>query len=123
FFYAGNLSEAGDLFDYYPVNTDNHPVIEYQTPKSFRDVAATDTVVWCVGPKLIKWIDLIFKNCPPESDPLWQGHPNSSRYLVEAGRAFHEAMVAKAMDEPDKAASEWQGFKEAWLKAAAEEGN
>jgi len=123
FFYAGNLGEARELFGYYPINTDNHPVIEYQTPKSFRDLAATEKVIWCVGPKLIKWIDLIFKKCPPESDPLWQGHPASDLHLIEAGHAFHKAMVAKALDEPSEAESEWQGFKKAWLKAATEETN
>lgn len=119
FFYAGNLTEASELFDYYPINTDNHPIIEYQTPKSFREVAARDKVVWCVGPKLIKWIDLIFKNCPPESDPLWSGHPASNLHLIEAGRAFHKAMVAKVMNETEDADTEWQAFKNAWLEAAA----
>jgi spermidine synthase len=119
FFYAGNLAEARGRFDYYPVNTDNHPVIEYQTPKSFRDLAATDDVIWCVGPNLIKWIDLIFKKCPPQSDPLWQGHADSSLHLIRAGRAFHEAMVAKALDKPDDAESAWQAFKDAWRQAAA----
>jgi hypothetical protein len=41
--------------------------------------------------------------------------------LIEAGRAFHETMVAKAMDQSDEAESKWQAFKDAWLQAAAGE--
>lgn len=119
FFYAGNLSDARELFDYYPVNTDNRPVIEYETPKGFRSVAARDEVVWCVGPKLAKLIERIFKKSPPKADPIWNGHPASDFHLIEAGDAFHRAMVGIAMRKEAEAESAWQAFKEAWLQAAA----
>jgi len=121
FFYAGNLSEARELFDYYPVNTDNRPVIEYETPKGFREVAARDKVVWCVGPKLVKLVERIFKKSPPETDPVWSGHPPSDFHLIDAGDAFHRAMVGRAMNIEAETESAWQAFKDAWLQASLAE--
>ena len=118
FFYAGNVSQAKALFEEYPINTDDKPVIEYQTPKLFREVAARDKVIWCVGPKLTGWIDRIFEACPVEEDPLWMGHPASSMYLVKAGAAFHKAMVARALNEPEAISKQWEDFLLNWRKAA-----
>ncbi|PXA04170.1 hypothetical protein DDZ13_09025 [Coraliomargarita sinensis] len=118
FFYAGNLSEAGTLFDLYPVNTDNHPVIEYQTPKLFREVAANDSVIWCVGPKLSAWIERIIKKCPLDEDPSWSGHPESSLHLVRSGIAFHRSMIFKALGESSSLETAWANFIREWKLGA-----
>jgi hypothetical protein len=118
FLYAGNLTAASGLFSGYPVNTDDRPVIEYQTPKTFREVARNDEVIWCVGPKLIGWIDRIFEASPLEDDPVWEGHPGSNRHFVKAGEAFHRTMVAKARGRTGEAEAEWTRFKEAWRMGA-----
>lgn len=97
FYYAGNLSAADELFRDYPVNTDDRPVIEYQTPRGFREVAAHDEVIWCVGPKFIDWVERIFEAAPLQSDPVWQGLPDELLHQARAGEAFHQAMVAGAM--------------------------
>jgi len=114
FFYAGNLTQAAALLADYSVNTDDKPVIEYQTPKMFREVAIKDRVIWCVGPKLTDLIDRIFVASPLEVDPVWRGHPESSVHLIKAGAAFHRAMVAKAMGKRDEAESNWEVFLREW---------
>jgi spermidine synthase len=118
FFYAGNLTAAAGLFRSYPVNTDDRPVIEYQTPKTFRKVAENDKVIWFVGPRLTAWIDRLFAACPPEDDPLWAGHPETSRHLVGAGAAFHRTMVGKALGDFGKADAEWEVFLREWRLGA-----
>jgi spermidine synthase len=116
--YAGNLTEAADLFQSYPVNTDDHPVIEYQTPITFREIAKTDEVIWCVGPRLIAWIDRLLAACPPNEDPVWAGHPDECKHLVLAGAAFHRTMVKRAMGEVQSLDAEWETFLREWRAGA-----
>ena len=118
FLYAGNLTAAADHFSGYPVNTDDHPVIEYQTPITFRRLAQSDKVIWCVGPHLTAWIDRLLAACPPEEDPIWAGHPDESRHLVRAGAAFHRTMVAKALGNTAALDAEWEVFLREWRLGA-----
>ncbi|MGB1131127.1 MAG: hypothetical protein ACPG4K_13835, partial [Haloferula sp.] len=118
FFYAGNVTAEQALFDSYPINTDDKPVIEYQTPRRFRDLAATEKVVWFVGPKLTRMIETILRQCPVTSDPMLEGHPDSSRRLVIAGAAFHQAMIAKGFNRPEKAQTQWEIFQRQWRLSA-----
>lgn len=118
FLYAGNLTRAAELFRDYPLNTDNRPVVEYQTPITFREVARHDKVVWCVGPRLTGWIDRIVAKAPLAEDPVWFGHPDSSRHLIVAGAAFHRAMVARAVGDFSAADREWALFLGEWRAAA-----
>ncbi|MBT8043481.1 MAG: fused MFS/spermidine synthase, partial [Verrucomicrobiae bacterium] len=46
-FYGGNLSVARELFEPYPVNTDDRPIIEYQAPRSYR--SQSGAVPWFTG--------------------------------------------------------------------------
>lgn len=118
FFYAGNLSSAAKLFKDFPLNTDDQPIIEFQTPWRFRNVAATDEIIWCVGPKLASWIERIFNAAPVVQDPALAGHTELSRHLVDAGGAFHQAMVSKALGNRWQTEIFWDEFKQAWIKAA-----
>lgn len=114
FLYAGNLTKSKKLFSNYPINTDDRPVIEYQTPKTFRKVAETDKVIWCVGPRLTGWIDRLLEAGPPDRDPAWAGHPETSHHLIQAGASFQRAMVVKAMGDYVAAETEWQTFLREW---------
>ncbi|MGB0743752.1 MAG: hypothetical protein ACPGSB_04430 [Opitutales bacterium] len=118
FFYAGNLSQAEDLFLNYPVNTDNRPVIEYQTPKGFREAVVYDEVIWCVGPNFVQWVERIFKASPLEKDPIFKGHPVEIIHQVKSGEAFHRSMVHTAMGEFEAADEFWETFKTHWRKGA-----
>lgn len=118
FLYAGNLTAAAELFADYAINTDDRPVIEFQTPKGFREVAVNDPMIWCVGPRLTGWIERIFAACEPKNDPVWVGHPESVQHLVRAGEAFHRAMVAKATGNVLDVEKEWSRFLEEWRLGA-----
>lgn len=118
FLYAGNLSACSHLFRDYPLNTDDHPVIEYQTPITFRKMAQKDKVIWCVGPHLVTWIYRLLAACPPEKDPVWEGHPESSHHLIRAGASFHRTMVDKALGNTGKLDSEWETFLHEWRLGA-----
>lgn len=118
FLYAGNLTESADLFSSYPINTDDRPVIEYQTPITFRKVAENDEVIWCVGPRLTAWIDRLLAACPPEEDPIWAGHPEANWHLIKAGASFHRTMVNKALGDFDAVDAEWEIFLREWQDGA-----
>ena len=118
FFYGGNLSRSDMLFKGYPLNTDDHPIIEFQTPWRFREVAANDEVIWCVGPKLTAWVEKLLDASPPNQDPIFAGHGALSHHLVDAGEAFHQAMVSKALGKRWQTETFWEEFKEAWVRAA-----
>jgi len=118
FLYAGNLTESAGLFSEFPVNTDNRPIIEYQTPITFRKVAENDKVIWLVGPHLTGWIDRLLEACPPEQDPVWAGHPPESKHLVQAGAAFHRTMVGKALGDFTQLHAEWEVFLREWRLGA-----
>ena len=118
FLYAGNLTKSAELFHGYPVNTDDRPVIEYQTPVTFRRVAENDKVIWCVGPRLTGWIDRLLASAPPENDPLWAGHPEESFHLIRAGAAFHRTMVARALADTASPDAEWETFLREWRAGA-----
>ena len=119
FLYAGNLTESAELFQTYPINTDDRPVIEYQTPITFRKVAENDKVIWCVGPHLTAWIDRLLNACPPEKDPAWAGHPEEFQHLVMAGAAFHRTMVLRALGETASLDAEWEVFLREWRAGAS----
>ena len=119
FLYAGNLSASAHLFDGVPVNTDNRPIIEYQTPITFRNVAQDDEVIWFVGPRLSAWVDRLLSESPLEDDPVWAGHPEETKHLVRAGAAFHRTMVRRALGEsPAEVDVAWQAFLREWRAGA-----
>lgn len=117
FFYAGNLTVARQLFDKYPVNTDDRPLIEYRTPRTFRD-NAHDQVIWFVGPKLTNMVDQIFKISPVATDPVLANRTPANRRLAEAGSAFHRSMVQRAMGDFTQSQQEWRRFLEEWQAGA-----
>lgn len=118
FLYAGNLTASAAFFQSYPLNTDDHPVIEYQTPITFRRIAENDKVIWCVGPRLTAWVDRLLSACPPEKDPVWAAHPEGSFHLIHAGAAFHRTMVLKALGEVGEVDEEWAVFLREWRMGA-----
>lgn len=118
FLYVGNLSKATELFRDFPINTDDKPVIEYQTPITFRKVAQEDKVIWFVGPRLVSWVDRLWEKSPPEQDPLWSQHPPESHRLIRAGAAFHRAMVSKVKGDVSVLDAEWNVFLEEWRAGA-----
>jgi spermidine synthase len=109
-YYCGNLTAARRLFDAYPVNTDDQPIIEYQTPRLFRRIAAQDKVIWVVGPRFTELVGKILRECPPSTDPMLQAYPADHRHLVSAGQSFHQSMVLSMFGRLDESLAEWEEF-------------
>lgn len=117
FFYGGNLTKSSDRFDRYPVNTDDRPVIEYETPRTFRRAAGEERI-WYVGSAIADLTASLFERCPPEEDPLLAGRAPANRGFARAGLAFHRAMIYKVLRQPDEAAGQWRMFKKHWRESA-----
>lgn len=117
FFYAGNLSVARELFENDPINTDDKPLIEYQTPRTFRE-NLDEQVIWFVGPRLDGLIERIFEQSPIESDPALAKRSQANRKLALSGMAFHRAMVNKALGREAESRVAWERFLSLWRAGA-----
>ena len=69
-------------------------------------------------PKLAAWVEKLNKVTPAAKDPTFEGHGSLSHHLVDAGAAFHQAMVSKALGNRWQTEAFWDDFKESWIKAA-----
>jgi len=113
FFYCGNLTAARQLFNEYPVNTDDRQVIEYMAPRTYRN--NKDTMIpWFVGPRLARLVDRVHKICPPAADPLLSNRSPADRRLPVAGSAFHWARVWEVIGNEKECRQEWQRFVAEW---------
>jgi spermidine synthase len=131
FFYAGNLTESRALFADYPINTDDRPLIEYQTPRTFRRIAdragrtmsgsasfTEDQVIWFVGPKFAGLVEAVFEQCPVATDPALADRTPANRRLALAGQAFHRSMYLRAMGDYEQSFAQWQRFLAEWRAGA-----
>ncbi len=112
-FYCGNVSAAKSLFEDFPVNTDNHPVIEYLAPRTYRNQASTGTT-WFVGAPFAKLVGQILDQCPPAQDPLLERRTAANRNLPVAGYAFQRARIHEIQRDPAATRQAWQEFVSAW---------
>jgi spermidine synthase len=119
FFYGGYLTTARDLFDAYPVNTDDRPVIEYETPRTFRAAAGTNRI-WYVGPDIADLTATLFEKCPLETDPILARRTKANRNFARAGLAFHRAMIHNVLKDQINAQAQSREFHKVWRESAAE---
>ncbi|MCX6879433.1 MAG: fused MFS/spermidine synthase [Verrucomicrobia bacterium] len=113
FFYCGNLTAAKELFAGYPVNTDDHPYIEYMAPRTFRN--QTETLIpWFVGPRLAKLVDELQRICPPSCDPFLANILPEERQLPVAAAAYHWARLWEIMGREDECKQSWRRFVKEW---------
>jgi spermidine synthase len=113
-FYGGNLTRAAELFEPYPLNTDDKPVIEFGTPRSLHQPAGTDRPQFLEA-RFAKLIDQLQSRTPPSEDPLLANRSPSSRKLPLAGSAFHRGWIARARGDDDAWVKEWETFLTQWL--------
>lgn len=116
FFYGGNLTAARDLFKAYPVNTDDHPLIEYMAPRTYRR-AGDKEIPWFVGPRIARLVDEIQQICPPARDPLLAERTTADRRLPAAGAAFHWAHLWEIMGYEGECQKAWLRFVREWTNA------
>ena len=114
-FYAGNLTKARSLFDSYPENTDDRPLIEYMAPRSSR--SKKDSSPWFVGAPFADMVEKIHELSPLDQDPLLANRTPTNRRLPLAGQAFHRARIAQVKDDQQAAIEAWQKFVTEWTNA------
>lgn len=112
-FYCGNLTESRSLYQDAPINTDNHPVIEYTAPRSYRKQGLVNSP-WFVGDSFAQHVSDIQKLRPPSSDPILSKRSVEDRRLPVAGLALHRARVAEAAGDADTTRAAWDEFRTEW---------
>lgn len=115
--YCGNLTAATRLFDEYPVNTDDRPVIEYEAPITHREGRAGSTP-WFVGQPLAALLTELLKESPPETDPYLERLSAEDRRSVRAGLALY---MARFLDEAGDPRAAWKAMEEFQRLYAADE--
>ena len=113
FFYGGNLTAARELFEDYPLNTDDRPVIEYQAPRSYRK-GSSDQPPWLVGAPFANLVDKIQTICPPSDDPLLVNRSTENRRMPLAGSAFHRARIESLKENTEATQKAWTEFVKEW---------
>ena len=112
-FYGGNLTAARSLFEDYPINTDNRPVIEYQAPRTYRRKMRAESP-WFVGPPFADFVAKVQALCPPDRDPLLTRRSVANRRLPLAGHAFHRARIAELKGDANATRQAWEAFLKEW---------
>lgn len=111
FFYAANVTPSRHLFEEFPVNRDDRPLIEYMAPRTYR--RETDGATpWFVGPRILRLIDELQQNSPPDEDPLLADRSPQTRRLPLAGSAFHRARIWQMLEHEPGMRESWQRFVE-----------
>jgi spermidine synthase len=105
-FYAGNA--ASGLFAGAPVNTDDHPLIEYLAPRTHRAVIA-GTARFLIGPERDRLYADLLDALPPEADPHLSLLTPAQRDLPRAGALYARWQGMRTRDDP-RAGALWQEF-------------
>jgi spermidine synthase len=100
-FYAGNLGAARGVLGEGPINTDEHPVIEYLSPRT--QWSASGASPWFVSLPLVRLFERIEAAAPTASDPYLAKLSPRERAYVEAGAFYYRAIVHRLRDENDVA--------------------
>jgi len=123
-FYCGNLSGASGLFEDSPLNTENHPLIEYMAPRSSSRQAAGEAI-WFSGPHFSGFVKEMQANIPPERDPALSGMAPRERRAARAGyhlarsyllaSAFHKKVPGADESWLKLAERDWRSYLDCWL--------
>jgi spermidine synthase len=117
-FYGGNLTRAAELFEKYPLNTDDRPVIEFGTPRSLHQPQGVDRPQFLES-RFADLVDQLQTRTPPDEDPLLSLRSPASRKLPLAGSAFHRAWIARVRGDEKAWRNEWVTFLTHWIPATA----
>jgi len=82
--YGGNLRQARAVFTAFPVNTDDHPAIEFSSPQRYQSrMAGAETAL--VEEPLLRLLEDILKEAPLEKDPYLVKFEPKARAYATAG--------------------------------------
>lgn len=112
-FYCGNVSASRNLFESYPINTDDKPIIEYKTPISLHRKQSDGNTKF-VADKFAALVDKLLEKTPPMTDPMLAKQNPQNRKLPLAGAAFHNAYIALALEDRIAWDNYWQTFQKNW---------
>lgn len=93
-YYLGTLNGNHDWVQGVPLNTDDHPLIEYLAPESHRAERA-GLIDWFVGEQMIAFMQFMQQTNEPSEDPYLQELDMPLKQSVYAGLFFHLAAVAR----------------------------
>lgn len=98
--YAGNLRQARSLFSDFPVNTDDLPLIEFSSPRSYQNrMAGSEKAL--TGRELAALLEDIFQEAPPEKDPFLAGFDPEAKQYVRAGADLFLMAVSAKTDREE----------------------
>lgn len=93
--YAGNVTAARALFESYPVNTDDRPVIEY--------AASATSTRRLIGEDLLNFLGAILTAVPPRDDPYLAALTPRELGVVRAGFSLQLASALESAGNEDDA--------------------
>lgn len=114
-FYCGNVTASASLFDRFPTNTDDKPIIEYKTPLSLHQDVSKGSPQF-VADKFAAMVDKLLENTPPMEDPMLATRNPQNRNLPLAGAAFHKAWIARYLNDQETWKQNWEVFKANWVQ-------
>ncbi len=91
-FYAGNLSQARQLFAAAPINSDDRPIIEHGAPITQRRVKAGQGA-WLTSLELLRFYAELAAAVPPERDAFLHNLDHRQIEYPKAGRDLYAASV------------------------------
>lgn len=98
--YAGNLRQAQELFSSFPVNTDDRPLIEFSSPRSYQHrMAGKEKAL--TEQALSTLLQDIFKAAPPEKDPYLTEFDGKAKAYPRAGADLHRMGVSARSDREE----------------------
>jgi spermidine synthase len=119
-YYAGNLTEAAELVDGFPANTDDWSMIEYQAPITHRGEKANQAA-WFVGMELIDFLEELLATAPPAApaeDPYLQQASGNQLALPRAGLLAHRAQALAQAGDTAGAERIFGDFQSIWEREA-----
>lgn len=110
-YYAGNLGERADLFKQEPVNTEDSSIIEFLSPITEQNSNSDDSV-WMKNDKVVAFLQLLWEQSPPATDPYLARLNDRQKNYVTAGRQFYLFAHFRNKRLAEKSTASLQNFKQ-----------
>lgn len=111
--YAGNLTQARDLFEHAPLNTDDRPIIEFAAPVNHRAREAGTQQIFG-STELMKFLQLLQQTAPVQGDPFLAAIPETHRVLSRAGLDLHTSIVLRSLGDKTQSTQAFDRFRHVW---------
>jgi spermidine synthase len=91
-FYAGNIGHNKNLFDQYPLNSDDRPMFEFLAPKT-RGNQPENRNSWLTSTNLSQLFEQLFGALPPKNDPYLTKLSTTQINYIQAGLSYYKALT------------------------------